>query len=335
MKVAELLESRRENWRELDRCCTLVETRRARTLGAAATQRFAALYRAACADLALADAYQLPPNTIDYLHQLVGRAHNQLYPSRSFELADWGEELLYRLPQRLFHDNSLRLAFVVFWGVFLASMANAYLSPGRFAEQMVGKEMLHAMEEMYEKPLDGRDPNLSGFMSGFYVHHNATIGLQCFAAGLLFGVGGLFITVSNAAILGTVFGYMATLPQRDNFFQFVTAHGPFELTAIVLGAAAGMRLGFSLVDTRGYSRGASLRLASREAVPTACFSVILFVLAAGIEAYISPSALPYAVKAAVAVFSSGALLFYFVMLGFPRTEAAAADDAAGGEDAIG
>ncbi|HEV7224821.1 MAG TPA: stage II sporulation protein M [Pirellulales bacterium] len=318
MKVAELLESRRENWRELDRYCMLVESRRARALGAAATQRFAALYRAACADLALADSYQLPPNTVHYLHQLVGRAHNQLYPSRTFELAAWGEELLHRLPQRLFKDNCLRLAFVVFWGVFLAAMTNAYLSPERFPEQVVGKEMLQQMEEMYDKPLAGRDPNQSGVMAGFYVQHNASIGLQCFAAGLLFGVGGLFITISNAAILGTVFGYMATLPARDNFFQFVTAHGPFELTAVVLGAGAGMRLGFALIDTHGWSRGASLRLASREAVPAACFSVILFCLAAVIEAYISPSALPYAVKAAVAVFSSGALLFYFVMLGYPR-----------------
>ncbi len=31
MKVAELLESRRENWRELDRYCMLVESKRARS----------------------------------------------------------------------------------------------------------------------------------------------------------------------------------------------------------------------------------------------------------------------------------------------------------------
>ncbi|MFI4959819.1 MAG: stage II sporulation protein M, partial [Lysobacterales bacterium] len=142
--------------------------------------------------------------------------------------------------------------------------------------------------------------------------------LHCFAAGLLFGVGRLFVLISKAAKLAAAFGYMATLPQHDNFFQFVTAHGPFELTGVVLGAGAGMRLGFALIDTHGWSRGASLRLASREAVPAACFSVILFCLAAVIEAYISPSALPYAVKAAVAVFSSGILLFYFVMLGYPR-----------------
>ena len=53
-------------------------------------------------------------------------------------------------------------------------------------------------------------------------------------------------------------------------------------------------------------------------MPAACFSVVLFCLAAVIEAYISPSALPYWVKASVAVFSSGALMFYFVMLGYPR-----------------
>ena len=52
-------------------------------------------------------------------------------------------------------------------------------------------------------------------------------------------------------VLGAAFGHMGTVEQRDNFFQFVTAHGPFELTAIVLSAAAGMRLGFSLVDTHG------------------------------------------------------------------------------------
>ena len=47
-------------------------------------------------------------------------------------------------------------------------------------------------------------------------------------------------------------------------------------------------------------------------------AVILFVLAAGIEAFISPSELPYAVKAGVAIVSAGILTFYVVVLGFPR-----------------
>ncbi|HVX09846.1 MAG TPA: stage II sporulation protein M [Pirellulales bacterium] len=317
MKVADFLQSRRDNWRELERHCLLLENRRAKTLGPATVERFGALYRAVCADLALADSYQLPPNTVHYLHQLVGRAHNQLYPSRSFNPTLWMQELLYEIPQRLFRDKSVRLAFALFWGTFLATMASGYLSP-KFTEEMVGRPTMQAMEEMYDHSHEGRDLNASIAMSGFYVQHNSSIGLQCFSAGLVLGVGGLFITVANAAQLGTVFGHMATVPQRTNFFHFVTAHGPFELTAIVLASAAGMRLGFSIVDTNGMTRTASLRLAAKEAVTSVSFSVILFCLAAFIEGYISPSALPYPFKASVAVLSTSVLLFYFVILGYPR-----------------
>ena len=39
-------------------------------------------------------------------------------------------------------------------------------------------------------------------MAGFYIGHNATIGLRCFAFGLLAGIGGLYETVFNASTLG-------------------------------------------------------------------------------------------------------------------------------------
>jgi hypothetical protein len=41
-------------------------------------------------------------------------------------------------------------------------------------------------------------------------------------------------------------------------------------------------------------------------------------MAAFIEGYISPSTLPYPLKASVAVLSTSLLLFYFVILGYPR-----------------
>ena len=85
-------------------------------------------------------------------------------------------------------------------------------------------------------------------------------GSACLAmpGGLLFGLGSLWTLASNAIVLGTVFGHMATVPQAGNFYTFVTAHGPFELTAIVFAGAAGLRLGSGLIDTRGRSRLGSL-----------------------------------------------------------------------------
>jgi uncharacterized membrane protein SpoIIM required for sporulation len=323
MKVVELLESRRENWKQLESLCLEMEKRRRRRLGGAGVARFTSLYRAACADLALADAYQLPPETVAFLHQLVARAHNQLYRSRRFNVRAWGEELFGKVPRRLYHDNALRLAFVIFWGIFIAAMILARESD-EFARNLIGADMMSSLQEMYATPLDERPPDEAIQMVAFYIQHNTSIGLECFAYGLLgAGIGGLGVTIFNSAFLGAVFGFMSRTPQRDNFFMFVTAHGPFELTAIVLCAAAGMRLGFSLIDTRGRSRLESLVATGRETMPTIGAAIVLFALAAFVEGVISPSGLPYAFKALVAVASAAALMFYFVVLGQPREAARA------------
>ena len=317
MKVSKLLEFRREQWQNLEALCRELEQRGARRLGGARILRFARLYRDACADLALADAYQLPPDLIEYLHELVGRAHNQLYHSQMFRWRSWGHELLFELPRRLLADRALWLAFGVFWGIFGVSMLLGYLSRD-YCQKVVGEEVLAHLESSFSKPATGRDGLGASFMGGFYVLHNASIGLRCFASGLVFGIGGLLITISNAVSLGAMFGYMLTVEQRGNFLQFVTAHGPFELTAVVFSSAAGMRLGFSLVSTGGIARSAALRRAAVEAMPTMGVAVILFCLAAVIEGFLSPSSAPYAVKGAVALLSTAMLLFYVVGLGLRR-----------------
>ena len=80
-------------------------------------------------------------------------------------------------------------------------------------------------------------------MAGFYIPHNAGIGLRCFAWGIVFGLGSLKELLFEGIFLGTVFGHMATTPHALNFYTFVTAHSSFELTAIVLSGAAGLAPG--------------------------------------------------------------------------------------------
>ena len=46
-------------------------------------------------------------------------------------------------------------------------------------------------------------------------------------------------------------------------------------------------------------------------------SAMLFVLAAFTEGFLSPSPAPYVIKVMWAIFSSGLISFYFVILGFP------------------
>ena len=79
------------------------------------------------------------------------------------------------------------------------------------------------------------------------------------------------------------------------------------------------------MQTNGLTRTASLRKTAEEAMPIMGAAMILFFLAALIEGFLSPSAAPYAIKAMVAIVTSGLLMFYFVVLGFPQDED---DDAA-------
>jgi len=321
MKVAELLERRKANWHELEQLCDVVKKRKP---SAVQVSRFATLYRAACADLALADAYQLPPNTVQYLHRLVGQVHNQLYRAKRFAFATWTHVLLVEVPQRIFRDGCVQLVFVLFWAIFLGSAfisASPEIWPD-YAEQVLTPEQIQKMQSDFGQPISRKSANAAAQMAGFYIWHNTTIGLKCFAGGLLV-IPGLFITVFNAAMLGAVFGFMSRpgIAAGENFFEFVTAHGPFELTAIVLSAGAGLRLGMSWIVTNGMQRSASLHIAAKESMPLMGAAMVLFFLAALIEAFISPSGyIPYSVKISVAVISSGILLFYFLVLGFPRRQ---------------
>jgi uncharacterized membrane protein SpoIIM required for sporulation len=271
----------------------------------------------------LANAYQLPPATTAYLHRLVGRAHNQLYRAPCWQLADWYEAVFWRAPRQIYADPCVKVAALLFFGLFTASLilaARPDLFAG-YAEAMVGSSQLEMLEQMYDEPVWESGVGFAGYslMASFYIWNNTGIGLQCFATGILI-VPCLMILAQNALALGAMFGYMARgdVAAGDNFLHFVTAHGPFELTAIALSAAAGLRLGLGFFQTHGLKRLDSVRAAGLRAIPIMAAAATLFVLAALTEAFLSPSSAPYTVKAAFALLSSGLLMTYFVVLGFPR-----------------
>ena len=323
MKVAELIERRQPMWQELETLCGQM-TRGAGKKDPETVARFSTLYRAACADLALAESYQLPPKTVDYLHRLVAKSHNQLYRSRNYQWEKWYRLIFRQTPQRIFDDRCVHFVFIAFWSLFLISGYLAYedkLWPD-FATDVIGQQQLESFENMYDN-FDSRTAGQNSQMMGFYIFNNAGIGLSCFVWMLLI-IPGLVTLTFNAVYLGAVFGYMFRPEMGEagiNFKNFVTAHGPFELTAIVLASGAGLKIGLSWLVTHGMSRHDSLIKTSREALPIAMCAVILFIAAAIIEGFISPipeSTLPWWVKGLVGVISSCLLMIYFVCLGYPR-----------------
>jgi uncharacterized membrane protein SpoIIM required for sporulation len=325
MRVAQRLEQRESSWRELDLLVVRLSGGRWRRPSAREVLRLGELYRATCTDLMLAEDHDLPRETIASLQSLVRRAHNLVYRASGFDFRDLGLALFQTAPRRLRSDPALRIAALVFWGTFLLTML---LAAGRaeFAGLVVGPAFLEQFDHMYSEPVDTvRHDGLrrsDALMAGFYIQHNTSIGLRCFAWGILLGLGSLYQLFYNAMIFGTLCGYMMTRPQAANFFTFVTAHSSFELTAIIVSAAAGLRLGWGLIDTQGQSRISSLRREAAAALPAIGAAVVLFVLAACVEGFVSASSIPYWVKAAVAITSAGIIVVYLTLGGRAREQLA-------------
>ena len=125
MRVVDRLAQREESWRELeallDGARDLKHPARNKRLRVPAAEvlRLGELYRAACSDLMLAEAHDLPRDMVAYLHALVGRAHNALYRAQGFRFADWARALFGTVPRQLRADPALRLAALVFFGSFV------------------------------------------------------------------------------------------------------------------------------------------------------------------------------------------------------------------------
>lgn len=322
MKIADIIAERTPDWKRLEIDVSWLQSnsrlsaeKDPQSPDPQRITQFARRYRAVCGDLSLAISMRFPANTIAYLHQLIADAHTQMYRSESFRLLQTGRMLVTDVPRRILHDPCTWISFCVFWGLFLGSLLAAYASDD-FANSVAGEHVLAQVEDMYSHPIE-RDTNdqSRAFMTGFYLFNNAGIGLRCFASGIFLGVGSLITLAFNAMFLGTIFGHVLRSPSAPNFITFVTAHGPFELTAVVLSGAAGLRLGWSVIDTKGRTRRESLRSAAPQTLEIASVATILFLFAAYIEGFVSPSSVPYEFKALTAIFSTLLLVGYIAGLG--------------------
>jgi uncharacterized membrane protein SpoIIM required for sporulation len=153
-------------------------------------------------------------------------------------------------------------------------------------------------------------------MFGHYIKHNIGLAFQCFASGLVAGIGSLFFLAFNGAFFGALAGYLTQRGLSETFYSFVVTHAAFELTAIVLAGAAGLRIGHSLLAPGRLTRRQALVVASRESVVIIYGVASMLLIAAAVEAFWSSAIwVPPMVKYAVAAVCWISVLAYLTLQG--------------------
>lgn len=301
-------------WQEFE---TQLEQLESQKVQEADLTHFAKHYRKICYYLALAQERRYSPDIISRLNGIALRGHQQLYQHKSSVLHSLLVFVISGFPQQIRkHGQLIGFASLLFYGpalifgllvYFNPSLMFSFQSPAQVADLVA---MYNPANNMESSQARGSEEDL--LMFGYYIQNNIGIGFQTFASGILYGLGSIFFLVFNGLALGAASGFLSSLEYHVPFYSFVITHGSFELTAITIAGAAGMKLGFSLLAPGQKSRKQALLDAGKESIQLV-YGVIFFLLvAAFLEAFWSSSStLTPAIK-----FTVGGLLWVLIFAYF-------------------
>jgi uncharacterized membrane protein SpoIIM required for sporulation len=282
---------------------------------------FPELYRQICHHLALVRHRRYGADLELRLNRLVLRGHQQLYRKSTGGLAPIlafarsGFPRLVRAEKRLVGAAALLFALPLVLMTFLVprnpELALAVLSPASIEE--MGEQYAPGGSLQAGRPVDS-----DVLMFGYYIRNNIGIAFRTFAGGILGGVGSIFFLVYNGLVIGTVMGHIRQMGYGGRFFPFVIGHGAFELTAIVLAGAAGLRMGLALLSPGRLSRGQALLAAGRISIRILYGAAVMLVFAAFLEAFWSPMAQPAATKYGIGAILWTYVFSYFLLAGRQR-----------------
>ncbi len=278
------MRARQADWNELDGLVSRARGRPER-LGGAGVLRLGELYRAAVADLAVGRRTSPTDPAVRALEQLVGRARATLYIghgergsaraylSRGYWQAVQERGRIVALAWLLLL-GSAALAFA--WGLHDPSAAAGVL-PGPLAGGGGGPH----------KAI-GLGAGQSAAISVSIFTNNIIVTFTTFASGIVLGIAPALFLLYNGMLLGAVAGIGAATGHGRDVVELIVPHGLLELSCIAVSGAAGMRMGWTLVDPGPLTRGEALRAEAPRAVLLVLATAPWLVLAGLVEGFVTP-----------------------------------------------
>ena len=276
---------RRPDWEALQ---ALLERQRAGTLRLEELRTLDVLYRRAAADLAQAQTFYVGTDVHRFLNQLCARAYATIYQPPRERLAATLAFFRRDFPRTLRANGAFVAASA---GLFLLGLllgaVVVWLEP-RGAELLVPQHLRDSVArgEMWtDGILTVAPPN--AVASGIATN-NLTVTIVTFASGILLGLGTVFVLLNNGVHLGSVAALCAHEGMGLKLLDFIAAHGPVELSIIVIAGGAGLMVGQALIDPGELPRGQALAARGREAVQLVLGCAPFLALIAVVEGFVSP-----------------------------------------------
>ena len=279
--------------------------------------RFAADYRELSTDLArLQTAVRgREVDALFYLSRLVAGGHNLLYGRRRVAAGSVWRYLTISVPREVRRSGgvialSAGVLFIPWAVAHMVLMERPELARDMLPAGMIDRaETARLRAQRGEGYIDIPEIIRPAAASGI-IANNVQITFNAFVFGITAGIGTALLLLYNGVVLGGFFGFYASTGEGLQLLAFVAPHGVLELSAIVLGGAAGFHLAAGILLPGALTRREALVARGRRAVNIIACATMMLIVAGSIEGMISPRRWPLEWKLAVGAVTGLLLAFY-------------------------
>lgn len=307
MDIQTFIRKNRSSWSELEQL--LESVRRRRDVGAEQIDRLIVLYRTASAHLAYVQTYYPDDEVRVFLNDLVGRAHHAVFAEQ------------WKSTQRIttfFKATFAGLTIARKWFVLIAMLLFVAGGVAGFIAvksdplnlyTVIPEQIAHAIDP--QRTGENHDEWLNALASAEIMTNNIRVAALAFVGGITFGLLTAYMMVYNGVLIGALFAVFLDAGRGYVFWAYILPHGIIELAAIFIAGGAGLYMGYRMICPGRYTRKYQFVRSVRESALLLIGTVPMFVIAALIEGYITPSSLTHAGKYLFALLTFVALLVYF------------------------
>ena len=316
MTPARFLKTRSGAWSRLETIVAKTSKRGIKALNDEELHELTRLYPAVAIDVARARMYNIDPITRSRINQLAISAHGLLYRRKNIRYLHSIWSFFKKDYPRLFRRlwPYMVLATVIFVISFFGTYINTRLKPSNAYIFVPGKMDLTDSEEgVSSKDISERFRRISKPpMAAGIMANNISVAFNAFALGITGGIGTCYVVIYNSMMLGGFSAHFSNHGLTYELCSFIVPHGVLEIFAILVSAAAGLRLGLSLAIPGQLKRSSSLRIGAKEAVLLVIGTIPMFIIAGLIEGFVTPSYVHGIFKIAIGL-SMGFLTITYLM----------------------
>lgn len=269
--------------------------------------------------LSYAQTFYPNSQTLNYLNSLASSAHQKIYKTKKEKknrlYSFWVKEFpleFYKYQKQLLITFLISVMFTVI-GVYSSA------TDGAFVRSILGDGYINMTLEnianddpmaVYKKAEE------TDMFLGITIN-NIRVALLCFSFGVLFGIGTIYVLMSNFIMLGSIQYFFYDKGLLWESVRTIWIHGTIEISVIIIAGCAGLVVGNSILFPKTYTRLTSFVQGAKAGLKIVISTVPFFIIAGFLEGFVTRhTEMPDWLAIIIISGSLALILFYYVI--YPR-----------------